>query len=127
MKNFGDWLQDELKNRNISQKDLADMSHITPAQISRIISGSRGAGEQALIAIAHALKLPSETVFRAAGLLPPISPENELIKRITHITSQLPEDEQNDILQFVLLRQRISKERKKNAVNTKTPPKSVTP
>lgn len=93
MKNFGDWLKNELENQGISQKQLADMSNITPAQISRIISGTRGAGEQAINAIAHALKLPPDLVFEKAGLLPAKIELSPIKRKLAHLAEDLPDSD----------------------------------
>lgn len=122
MKHFGDWLKEEMEKKNLSQKELAEMSNITPAQISRIINGTRGAGEQAIVSIAHALKLPPETVFRAAGLLPPQSPEDELMNEIMHLASDLPAQDKQDILEYVRMRNRLAEERGKNESRTQRKP-----
>jgi transcriptional regulator with XRE-family HTH domain len=88
METFGEWLKAELKRKNISQKELADISGVTPAQISRIISGTRGAGDQALNAIAHALHLSPKLVFEKAGLLSP-SADDPWAEQMNHKISQL--------------------------------------
>ncbi|MGC1374647.1 MAG: helix-turn-helix transcriptional regulator, partial [Anaerolineales bacterium] len=68
--NFIDWLRKELEERGWSQAELARQSKLSPAQITRLLNGERGIGETGLNAIARALRLPPETVFRAAGMLP---------------------------------------------------------
>jgi transcriptional regulator with XRE-family HTH domain len=98
MENFGDWLREELKDRGMSQKDLAVRSGITPAQISRIISGSRGAGEESLSAIARALKLPLETVFRAAGILPKRNAISEKREEAYHVINGFPEHDLDTVI-----------------------------
>ena len=122
MKHFGEWLKEEMEKKNLSQKELAEMSNITPAQISRIINGTRGAGEQAIVSIAHALKLPPETVFRAAGLLPPQAPEDELMNEIMHLAGDLPAQDKQDILEYVRMRNRLAEERGKNESRTQRKP-----
>ena len=67
---FGEWLAVELEKRNMRQVELARKSGVAPAQISRILSGQRGAEGKTLRAIARALKMAPEDVFRAAGLMP---------------------------------------------------------
>ena len=114
MESFPDWLLSELRQREMSQSELARLAKIGTGTISNIMSGNRKVGQDTLRAIAHALKLPPETIFRAAGLLPSITPENELINQITHLTSDLPEREQQDILEFVKMRHRLAEERGKN-------------
>lgn len=93
MNKFGKWLAEELEKRKMSQSDLSRASNITTAQISRIITGQRNAGEQALIAVAHALRLPPEFVFEKAGILPP-KPELTPIKRkLLHLAEGLPDSD----------------------------------
>lgn len=65
------WLEKELSERNWSQSDLARISGVHRAIISKIILGGSMPTPETLEAIARALKLPPEQVFRAAGLLPP--------------------------------------------------------
>ena len=82
---FGIWLDNELKQREMSQADLAKKSGITPPQISRIISGARGVGEDAAQKIAMAFKLPPEEIYRIAGILPPEPNQDETLSRISHL------------------------------------------
>ena len=76
MTNFPDWLANELTKRDISPSELARLSNKSPAVITRILNGERRPAPETIEAIAHALRLPPETVFRAAGLLPPLPPED---------------------------------------------------
>lgn len=111
---FIDWLRKEMERREWSQSELARRSKLSPAQITRLLNGERGVGEAGLTAIAHALKLPPETVFRAAGILPPQTPENELIQQISYIAKDLPADEQEGLLEYAKLRQKLSQEKGEN-------------
>jgi transcriptional regulator with XRE-family HTH domain len=114
MDNFSEWLKNELESRGWKQADLVREANLDSAVISNIINGKRRSGENTARAIAHAFKLPPETVFRAAGLLPPQSPETEFINQIIHLTSELPTQEQQDILEFIKLRHRLAEKRGKN-------------
>ena len=78
MANHGDfiaWLEDQLKERGWSMADLSRESGLSDGHISYIFSRQRKAGTEALEAIAKALRLPIEYVFRQAGLLPPTKEE----------------------------------------------------
>lgn len=125
MERFSDWLLKELKTRDMTQSELAHMAGLGSGTISNIMIGKRQVGQDTLVKIAHALKLPPETVFRAAGLLPPESQTTELIEQIAHLTEELPEQEQQDILEFVKLRHRLAEQRGKNATQ-KTPTRPLT-
>lgn len=104
METFGDWLKHEIELRNMTQRELAVRSGITPAQISRVISGTRGVGEESLLAISRALRLPPETVFRAAGFLPPKSTHNEKLDEALHILSMLEGDDLEEVIQIAKLK-----------------------
>jgi len=90
---FGEWLKQELASKGISQKEFADLSGVTPAQISRIISGTRGVGEQAIIAIARALHLPVDLVFEKANNLPPKTELSPMKRRLIHLAEGLPDSD----------------------------------
>lgn len=86
---FVDWLKSELRERDWSQSDLAREAGVTRSAINGIITGNRGAGVDLLRAIAKAFKYPPDTVYRAAGLLPPTDLQNEQIIAIVHKFTQL--------------------------------------
>lgn len=111
MNKFGEWLIEELKKRNMNQSDLARASNITTAQISRIISGSRGVGEQALTAISHALKLPADMVFEKAGILPPKIEQSPIKRKLAHLAESLPD---SDVEMVIALLEQRSEYYKKN-------------
>ncbi len=115
---FHDWLLKQLQEKEWTQADLARHSGITKGAISNYING-RVPDKSALRKIAKAFKLPPEIVYRAAGDLPSITPETELINRIIHLTSELPEPDQADILAYAQMRHRIAEEREKNGQGTK--------
>ena len=67
---FADWLYQELDMHGWTQAELARRSGITPAALSRILSGGRNPGVEVVRGIARALKIPTEEVMRRAGILP---------------------------------------------------------
>jgi transcriptional regulator with XRE-family HTH domain len=116
---FSEWLRLELGKRTWSQAELARRSGISAAQITRILSGERGIGEEALSAIASALRLPTEEVYRAAGLLPTKAEADEITERAQHIIStyRLPETRQQalDYLEYLRLQEERGEYRAKPA------------
>jgi transcriptional regulator with XRE-family HTH domain len=71
---FISWLQSELDTRGWEQGEIAKRAQaggftLSATQVSRILNGTREAGPDACIAIAYALGLPREEVFRARGWL----------------------------------------------------------
>lgn len=120
--NFSNWLRKELEKRDWSQADLARRSGVSTAQIARILSGERGIGAASLQSIAKALKIPSETIYRAAGLLPPVSEEEALIQEIMHDFNELPPDEQINVAEYVKFRRRLAEEREQKESKTRPRP-----
>ena len=95
---FSAWIQEQMEQRKWEQSDLARESGITSAQISRILSGARNAGPDACTAIARAFRLPPEEVFRAAGILPPVSPMTTTRREADYLFARLTEEEQRFLL-----------------------------
>ncbi len=122
METFSEWLLSELTKKNMTQQTLAQKSGITPAQISRVISGQRGLGEKSLTAIAHALNVSPITIFRKAGMLPPEGGETTNFEDWEYLLSQLTPDEQEEIKQFVELK--IERRKKNNALKKLSAKKS---
>ena len=89
--NFSSWLSEKMREREWSQSDLARASGLTRQSISYYLSDkSKQPDEFALQRIAHALKLPPEQVYRAAGTLPPKAKDDPWVDEMAHKLSQLP-------------------------------------
>ncbi|HSL46295.1 MAG TPA: helix-turn-helix transcriptional regulator [Anaerolineales bacterium] len=63
-----------MNKRGWSQSDCARAADLNRAVINKLLNGKCRPQPTTLIAIARAFKIPVETAYRAAGLLPP-SPE----------------------------------------------------
>jgi len=66
---FNEWLFSEMRKRRWTQADLAQQAGITRGAVSHLFSNTRKPGVELLKAVAAALGLPRENVYRAAGLL----------------------------------------------------------
>ncbi len=74
MQTFSAWLEQELAKRKWSQRDLIRAAKkfgysLSASQVSNIINNNRGPSPETCIAMAYALGLPREEVFRARGWL----------------------------------------------------------
>ena len=98
---FADWLEEELQERGMKPIDLSRAAGIDSGSLSRILSKQRGAGPETCQAIAHALRLPVEEVYRRAGLLPERSDYNVQEERIMHLFNQLSDEQQEIALALV--------------------------
>lgn len=108
---FIQWLLEELNQRGWSQADLARRSRITPTQISRILSGSRNPGTEALTAIAGALNVPAAMLFQLAGVLPPESASPPDLDEWVHLYKSLPKDDREELIQ--LARMKVERRKKR--------------
>ncbi len=84
--NFPDWLRSELDKRDWSQADLAYSAGISRAVVNKLLNRKTYPQPDTLQAIARAFKIPVETIYRAAGLLPqetePETFEAEIIHKL---------------------------------------------
>lgn len=113
MDTLNDWLLKEMKSRNWTQAELARRAGVSRTAIGDVLSGKRNMGKDLAQLVAEAFKIPVVEVYRVAGILPPEPNENPIIKQIAHLAIDLPDDEQQDILEFVKLRHRLAEERGK--------------
>jgi len=68
---FVTWVLGELEARGWSQAELARRASVTPAPISRMLSGQTESKPEVLAGIARAFGVPLEEILRRAGQLPP--------------------------------------------------------
>jgi transcriptional regulator with XRE-family HTH domain len=93
MKPFPEWLQAEMNKRGWSQGELARRAGVSRPAISNILSESRQPQAATCEAIARALGLPAEDVFRRAGILPPEPNSDPITELGTHLLRELPAEE----------------------------------
>jgi transcriptional regulator with XRE-family HTH domain len=115
-------LQSELDQRGWSGNQLAVRAGIDRGIISRALNRERMPSPESLKSIAGAFGYPVERIYRAAGLLPPISESNAWKERIIHLAEQLPEEEYNDLVAYIEMRIRLSKEREKASASKRAKP-----
>ena len=82
---FSEWLQSELDRRGWSQSDCARSANLNRAVINKLLNGKSKPQPPTLVAIARALKIPVETVYRAAGILPPSADGDEKTLEVVYI------------------------------------------
>lgn len=110
-KRFSEFLLTEMSKRDWTQSDLARAAGLGRGTLSNVMNNVRQPGKDTCRAIARALRLPPETVFRAAGLLPEAKPLDAKREMIVFLAEQLPEEEYEDLLAYINLRIERSKER----------------
>ncbi len=118
---FSNWLIDEMQERGWSQSDLARSSGLSRQAISNYVNRKIiTPDENALKAIANALKLTPETVFRAAGLLPPKPEEEVTLEEWRYVLSQLTDEDREELLNIARLKiERRENKQKQTAAHRK--------
>lgn len=112
------WLNAEMITRGWTQSELARRSGLHRAVISKILSDSSKPTPETCRALAVALKLPVEQVYRATGLLPYKAKTDELAERAEHLYNLLAPENQRKALEYLEFL-KIQEERKEYRV-TKT-------
>ncbi len=110
MKDFSEWLEAQLKIRELKPADLTYQTKIGTGTIYNVLNRTRKPGPDVCRAIANALNLPEETIFRRAGLLTSKPGTNESVEEVVYLFQQLSPE----IQQFVLQALRAWVERGKN-------------
>jgi transcriptional regulator with XRE-family HTH domain len=100
------WLDAQLSDRNWSDHQLARKAGISHSVISKARRGIPPKWD-ACAAIASALDLPPEVVFRQAGLLPPLPPAQGEIEEWRHLLAQLSPKDRYELLQIARLKLRL--------------------
>jgi len=106
---FKDWLLIELGNRGWSQADLARSARINRAVINKLLNGQSSPSPSTLEAIARAFKLPVESVYRIAGLLPNIPEAESFIEQAMHLVGQI-KSPQRQATALLLIKALVSEE-----------------
>ena len=88
---FTAWLQDNMRRRNFSIRELARAANLSHSAISNVLNSVRNPGPDFCIAVAQALRVPPEDVFRRAGILPPI-PTDEEYRQLVELLPLLSTD-----------------------------------
>ncbi|MCL4296117.1 MAG: helix-turn-helix transcriptional regulator [Anaerolineae bacterium] len=98
---FAQWLQEQLAERDWIPAELAKRAGIQGGSLSHILNGTRKVGPESCIAIAKALNLPPEVVFRRAGLLPETENEGDVtFQEIVEIIKRLNADDRRTLLRI---------------------------
>lgn len=101
---FVAWIEGELTRLGWSHRELARRAKVSQTSVSQAVSGERNVGWDFCAAIARPLGKTPEEVFYLAGLLPTPSDKSEVLKELTEVVNQLPENEQREVLKYARYR-----------------------
>ncbi len=100
---FIDWLDEQLRFKGWNDRQLALRAGISHSVISKARTGNLPKWE-ACLALAAALDVPAELVFRQAGLLPPLEGECAEAEELRLLLPRLLEDDRRELLQIARLK-----------------------
>jgi transcriptional regulator with XRE-family HTH domain len=86
---FAEWLLSEINKRGWSQSDCARACELNRAVINKLLNGKSKPQPVTLMAIARGFKIPAETVYRVAGILPPSNDGDDTTRELIHIFQSL--------------------------------------
>lgn len=119
---FGDWLREELQQRDWRQADLARRSGLTRTTISRVITQQRTRpDDETLQAIARALGYPAEEVYRRANRLPPKrdASKRDVVLRLMELAADATDEDLEEV--EYILRGKLERRRTKDSGEAKSP------
>jgi transcriptional regulator with XRE-family HTH domain len=106
---FAEWLETEMRKRGWSQSDCARACDLNRAVINKLLNGKCKPQPVTLIAIARGFKIPVETAYRAAGLLPPSSDGDDSTLELLHIFKSI-QSPQRKATAIMLLKALVAEE-----------------
>lgn len=106
---FTEWLQNEMDKRGWSQSECARAADLNRAVINKLLNGKCKPQPVTLIAIARGFKIPVETVYRAAGLLPSSNHDDETTQELIHIFKSI-QSPQRKATALMLLKALVAEE-----------------
>lgn len=117
----GERLLTILKEKGVSQAELARRSGRSKSAISDVISGRRNMAAEFATDLANALQIPPVIFFSQMKLLPPVSQETAQEKELSFIAKQLlerDERELDDLIEYARHRLQLAEKRGTYETNT---------
>ncbi|MEW5873415.1 MAG: hypothetical protein AB1894_29410 [Chloroflexota bacterium] len=111
VEDFLAWLDGELALRGWNDFQLSQQAGVSHSMLSRARRGALP-GWDGCEAIASALDVPAELVFRLAGLLPELPDEDGGFEQWRYLLVQLSEEDRQELLQIARLKLERQERRK---------------
>jgi len=106
---FPEWLEMQMSKRGWSQSECGRACGLNRAVINKLLNGKCNPQPVTLIAIAQGFKIPVETAYRAAGLLPPDNHDDDTTRELVSIFKSL-QSPQRKATAIMLLKALVAEE-----------------
>lgn len=115
LSSFLKWLNQAMSDNKVSSADIARTGFVSESAVSLLLSGvTKSVSVEMCKGVSKATGIPLITVYRAADILPKVSPNMEIVEQIEEYMGQLPSSEQADILEYAKHRFRLMEQRETN-------------
>ncbi len=102
-----------MTEQNLGVTELARKIGVSHPTIVEFVTYGKKPSFDTTLALAKWLGEPSVTVLREAGLLPPEPNVDEMIEQILHETQDLNDQDQQEVLAFIRMKNNLRQRRKK--------------
>jgi len=110
---FVEWIDEQEELKGWTDYRLAKEAGISTSILSRARNDGVVPKWEVCVAIAEALNVPPVLAFRKAGLLPADPNIDDTIEQILHETKDLNDQDQNEVLAFIRMKNNLRQQRKK--------------
>ncbi len=111
---FIEWLEQQLEEKRWSGAELARKAKVSQAIVSLVLNGQRQPGPDFCEAVAGAFKIPSDVVFRKAGLLPPEPANDEQRQELVHLFELMDVTNREDTIDYARMKLEKQERESKN-------------
>jgi len=111
---FKEWLLKEMGQRGWSQSDLARSAELNRAVINKLLNGQSTPSPSTLGSISRAFKMPIESVYRIAGLLPSKPESDSFLEEAMHLMSKI-KNPKRQATAILLIKALVTEEEQENS------------
>lgn len=119
-----DWINQELKQRSWSRRELARRASLSQAAVQKILAGERNPSAEFCIKVAQALGESPEKLLRMSGILPKIlfEAKAEVFGELIDLLDTLSYEQHVEVLNYVkyLLSQEVARRQKEQNSKSET-------
>lgn len=112
MKKLADFLQKKMDEREWTQSDLSRVSGLSRQVINYLMTEkSKEPTKDTVEKLAKAFKIKKDIIYQVLGVVSADPNQDPMIEAIIYETSELPRDEQQEVLEYVRLRKKLAEKR----------------